>query len=174
MWSRLMRRTGSEPADARRRTVARLLRTNRSNLQALVQDYPVPVQLLAATDDSALTTRSVGPDEGLPADHIAILESGHTIHPATSLMASSRAQIRRVDLMQRPGVTSVARRAVCNPSRRSDSGPSVRRPAQRGSQAENPSSQPVASVARHVPTGAHVGKHRQARRRHDEPPACDS
>jgi pimeloyl-ACP methyl ester carboxylesterase len=35
--------------------VARLLRTNRWNLQALVQDCPVPVQLLAATDDSALT-----------------------------------------------------------------------------------------------------------------------
>lgn len=61
--------------------VARLLRTNRWNLQALVQDCPVPVQLLAATDDSALTD----PDRSvlmkrLPADHIAILESGHTIH----------------------------------------------------------------------------------------------
>jgi pimeloyl-ACP methyl ester carboxylesterase len=61
--------------------VARLLRTNRWNLQALVQDCPVPVQLLAATDDSALTD----PDRSvlmnwLPADHIAVLESGHTIH----------------------------------------------------------------------------------------------
>jgi pimeloyl-ACP methyl ester carboxylesterase len=61
--------------------VARLLRTNRWNLQALVQNCPVPVQLLAATDDSALTD----PDRSvlltrLPADHIAVLQSGHTIH----------------------------------------------------------------------------------------------
>ena len=61
--------------------VARLLRTDRWNLQALVQDCPVPVQLLAATEDSALTD----PDRSvlmhrLPADHIAVLESGHTIH----------------------------------------------------------------------------------------------
>jgi pimeloyl-ACP methyl ester carboxylesterase len=61
--------------------VARLLRTNRWDLQALVQDCPVPVQLLAATDDSALTD----PDRSvlmncLPADRIAVLESGHTIH----------------------------------------------------------------------------------------------
>jgi pimeloyl-ACP methyl ester carboxylesterase len=61
--------------------VARLLRTDRWNLQALVQDCPVPVQLLAATDDSALTNpdRSVLMNR-LPADHIAVLESGHTIH----------------------------------------------------------------------------------------------
>ena len=61
--------------------VARLLRTDRWNLQALVQDCPVPVQLLAATDDSALTDpdRSVLMNR-LPADHIAVLESGHTIH----------------------------------------------------------------------------------------------
>ena len=61
--------------------VARLLRTNRWNLQTLVQDCPVPVQLLAATDDSALTDpdRSVLMNR-LPADHIAVLESGHTIH----------------------------------------------------------------------------------------------
>ena len=61
--------------------VARLLRTDSWNLQALVQDCPVPVQLLAATDDSALTDpdRSVLMDR-LPADHIAVLESGHTIH----------------------------------------------------------------------------------------------
>ena len=61
--------------------VARLLRTNRWNLQSLVQDCPVPVQLLAATDDSALTDpdRSVLMNR-LPADHIAVLESGHTIH----------------------------------------------------------------------------------------------
>jgi pimeloyl-ACP methyl ester carboxylesterase len=61
--------------------VARLLRTDRWNLQALVQDCPVPVQLLAATDDSALTNpdRSVLMNR-LPADHIAVLERGHTIH----------------------------------------------------------------------------------------------
>jgi pimeloyl-ACP methyl ester carboxylesterase len=61
--------------------VARLLRTGRWDLQALVQDCPVPVQLLAATDDSAL----IDPDRSvlmnlLPADHVAVLESGHTIH----------------------------------------------------------------------------------------------
>ena len=61
--------------------VAGLLRTNRWNLQALVQDCPVPVQLLAATNDSALTDpdRSVLMNR-LPADHIAVLESGHSIH----------------------------------------------------------------------------------------------
>jgi pimeloyl-ACP methyl ester carboxylesterase len=61
--------------------VARLLRTNRWNLQALVCECPVPVQLLAATEDSALTNpdRSVLMDR-LPADHIVVLESGHTIH----------------------------------------------------------------------------------------------
>jgi pimeloyl-ACP methyl ester carboxylesterase len=69
--------------------VARLLRTDRWNLQALVQDCPVPVLLLAATEDSALTDpdRSVLMDR-LPPDHIAVLESGHTIHrerPALSL-----------------------------------------------------------------------------------------
>jgi pimeloyl-ACP methyl ester carboxylesterase len=61
--------------------VARLLRTGRWNLQALVQDCPVPVLLLAATDDSALTDpdRSVLMNR-LPPDHIAVLESGHRIH----------------------------------------------------------------------------------------------
>jgi pimeloyl-ACP methyl ester carboxylesterase len=61
--------------------VARLLRTDRWDLQALVQNCPVPVQLLAATNDSALTDpdRSVLMNR-LPADHIAVLESGHTIH----------------------------------------------------------------------------------------------
>jgi pimeloyl-ACP methyl ester carboxylesterase len=61
--------------------VAGLLRTDRWNLQALVQDCPVPVQLLVATEDSALTDpdRSVLMNR-LPADHIAVLESGHTIH----------------------------------------------------------------------------------------------
>ena len=61
--------------------VARLLRTDRWNLQALVQDCPVPLQLLVATEDSALTDpdRSILMNR-LPADHIAVLESGHTIH----------------------------------------------------------------------------------------------
>ena len=61
--------------------VARLLRTDRWDLQALVQVCPVPVQLLVATEDSALTDpdRSVLMSR-LPADHIAVLESGHTIH----------------------------------------------------------------------------------------------
>jgi pimeloyl-ACP methyl ester carboxylesterase len=61
--------------------VARLLRTDRWDLQALVQDCLVPVLLLAATEDSALTD----PDRSglmsrLPADHVAVLQSGHTIH----------------------------------------------------------------------------------------------
>ena len=61
--------------------VSRLLRTNRWNLQALVQECPVPMQLLAATRDSAL----IDPDRSvlmglLPADHVAVIESGHTIH----------------------------------------------------------------------------------------------
>ena len=61
--------------------VARLLRTSRWNLQALVHECPVPVQLLAATKDSAL----INPDRSvlmgrLAADRIAIIESGHTIH----------------------------------------------------------------------------------------------
>jgi esterase len=61
--------------------VARLLRTGSWNLQALVEDCPVPVLLLAATDDSALTEpdRSVLMNR-LPADHIVVVESGHTIH----------------------------------------------------------------------------------------------
>jgi pimeloyl-ACP methyl ester carboxylesterase len=61
--------------------VARLLRTNRWNLQALVQQCPVPVQLLAATTDSALTNpdRSVLMD-WIPADQIAVVNSGHVIH----------------------------------------------------------------------------------------------
>lgn len=61
--------------------VAHLLRTNRWNLQRLMNDCPVPVQLLAATVDSALTNpdRSVLIDR-LPADHVAVIDSGHTIH----------------------------------------------------------------------------------------------
>ena len=61
--------------------VARLLRTKRWDLQALLRDCPVPVQLLVATDDSALTDpdRSVLMDR-LPDDHVAVIESGHTIH----------------------------------------------------------------------------------------------
>jgi pimeloyl-ACP methyl ester carboxylesterase len=61
--------------------VTRLLRTNRWDLQALVASCPVPVKLLAATEDSALTD----PDRSvlisrLPADQVAVLASGHTIH----------------------------------------------------------------------------------------------
>ena len=61
--------------------VARLLRTDRWDLQALVAECPVPVQLLAATEDSALTD----PDRSallarLPADQVAVIASGHAIH----------------------------------------------------------------------------------------------
>jgi len=61
--------------------VTRLLRTNWWDLQALVKNCPAPLQLLAATHDSALTD----PDRSvlmnwLPADHVAVLEGGHTIH----------------------------------------------------------------------------------------------
>jgi pimeloyl-ACP methyl ester carboxylesterase len=61
--------------------VSRLLRANRWNLQGLVNDCPVPVQLLAATKDSALTN----PDRAflmdrLPDDHVTVVDSGHTIH----------------------------------------------------------------------------------------------
>jgi pimeloyl-ACP methyl ester carboxylesterase len=61
--------------------VAQLLRTNRWNLQELVAGCPVPVQLLAATEDSAL----IDPDRSLimdrlPANQIAVISSGHTIH----------------------------------------------------------------------------------------------
>ena len=61
--------------------VTRLLRTNRWNLQALVQECPVPVQLLVATSDSALTNpdRSVLMD-WIPTDQIAVVDSGHVIH----------------------------------------------------------------------------------------------
>ena len=61
--------------------VTGLLRSNRWNLQGLVNECPVPVQLLAATKDSALTNpdRSVVMDR-LPADHVAVIDSGHTIH----------------------------------------------------------------------------------------------
>ncbi len=61
--------------------VTRLLRTNRWDLQALVKNCPVPVQLLVATENSALTD----PDRSalmqrLPADHVAVLTCGHDIH----------------------------------------------------------------------------------------------
>ena len=61
--------------------VAKLLRTDRWDLQALVADCPVPIQLLAATQDSALRDpdRSVLMDR-LPADQVVNIESGHTIH----------------------------------------------------------------------------------------------
>ena len=61
--------------------VTRLLRTSRWDLPALVGECPVPVQLLAATRDSALTD----PDRSvlmgrLAANHVAVVDSGHTIH----------------------------------------------------------------------------------------------
>jgi pimeloyl-ACP methyl ester carboxylesterase len=61
--------------------VARFLRTQRWDLQALVQGCPVPVQLLAATEGTTLhdPDRSVLMDR-LPAEHIAVIESGHIIH----------------------------------------------------------------------------------------------
>jgi len=61
--------------------VAQLLRTGSWDLQALVAGCPVPLQLLVATEDSALLSpdRSVLMDR-LPADHVVVIESGHTIH----------------------------------------------------------------------------------------------
>lgn len=61
--------------------VTQLLRASRWDLPSLVRGCPIPVHLLAATTDSALTE----PDrsavlEALPADRIAILASGHSIH----------------------------------------------------------------------------------------------
>jgi pimeloyl-ACP methyl ester carboxylesterase len=61
--------------------VTQLLRTDRWDLQTLVAACPVPVQLLAATQDSALGN----PDRPvlidlLPDDHVAVIEGGHTIH----------------------------------------------------------------------------------------------
>jgi esterase len=61
--------------------VSQLLRTERWNLHSLVSSCPVPVQLLAATEDSALgdPDRSALMDR-LPAEHVTVIESGHTIH----------------------------------------------------------------------------------------------
>ena len=61
--------------------VADMLRTERWDLQALVAKCPVPVQLLAAMRDSALSDpdRSVLLEQ-LGDDHVVVLESGHTIH----------------------------------------------------------------------------------------------
>jgi pimeloyl-ACP methyl ester carboxylesterase len=61
--------------------VTQLLRTSHWDLQVLVHECPVPVQLLAATQNTTLTD----PDRAalisrLPAEHIAVIESGHTIH----------------------------------------------------------------------------------------------
>lgn len=61
--------------------IARFLSTARWDLQDLVQKCPVPVQLLAATKDSALNE----PDRSalisrLPADHVTMVDSGHGIH----------------------------------------------------------------------------------------------
>lgn len=61
--------------------VTGLLRSDRWNLQALVRDCPVPVQLLAATDSSALgdPDRSVLMEE-LPDGQVVVIKSGHGIH----------------------------------------------------------------------------------------------
>jgi pimeloyl-ACP methyl ester carboxylesterase len=61
--------------------VTRLLKTNRWDLQALVNDCPVPIQLLVASENSALRDpdRSALMDR-LPPDHVAVLECGHDIH----------------------------------------------------------------------------------------------
>jgi pimeloyl-ACP methyl ester carboxylesterase len=61
--------------------VAQLLRTGGWDLQALVAGCPVPLQLLVATEDSALLSpdRSVLMDQ-LPADHVVVIKSGHNIH----------------------------------------------------------------------------------------------
>jgi pimeloyl-ACP methyl ester carboxylesterase len=61
--------------------VVRFLRTTRWEIEDLVERCPVPVSLLAATQDStlgeparsALLTR-------LPAERVAVVDSGHTIH----------------------------------------------------------------------------------------------
>ena len=62
------------------RTV-RFLRTTRWDVQDLVERCPVPVQLLAATQGSTLTepARSALMSR-LPAEHVAVLDSGHAIH----------------------------------------------------------------------------------------------
>lgn len=62
-------------------TVGQLLRTNRWDLQALVAECPVPVHLLAATDNTAL----IEPDrtalfDALGPDHSVVIKSGHSIH----------------------------------------------------------------------------------------------
>ena len=51
--------------------VAGLLRTDRWNLQALVQNCPVPVQPLAATNDSALTD----PDRSVLLNRLPLITS---------------------------------------------------------------------------------------------------
>jgi len=61
--------------------VARFLRTNRWDIQALVAASPVRVSLLAATDHTALTE----PDRSslldrLSKERVAVIESGHSIH----------------------------------------------------------------------------------------------
>jgi pimeloyl-ACP methyl ester carboxylesterase len=61
--------------------VARLLRTERWDLQALVDECPVPVHLLAATQDSALTEPDRSAVMGLlAAGQTAVIEGGHSIH----------------------------------------------------------------------------------------------
>ena len=61
--------------------VTRFIRTARWDVQELVQKCPVPVSLLAATQGSTLGE----PDRSalmsrLPAGHVAVIDSGHTIH----------------------------------------------------------------------------------------------
>ena len=61
--------------------VVPFLRTARWDLQDLVEKCLVPVQLLAATQGSTLSE----PDRSalmsrLPADHVVVIDSGHTIH----------------------------------------------------------------------------------------------
>jgi len=62
-------------------TVGRFLRTNRWDLQALVAECPVPVHLLAATDNTALIEPArTALLEALPPHHSVVISSGHSIH----------------------------------------------------------------------------------------------
>jgi pimeloyl-ACP methyl ester carboxylesterase len=61
--------------------VVRFLRAARWDIQDLVERCPVPVQLLVATQGSALVepARSATMSR-LPDEHVAVIDSGHTIH----------------------------------------------------------------------------------------------
>ena len=61
--------------------VVRFLRTSSWDVQELVERCPVPVSLLAATQGSTLgePARSALLSR-LPAEHVAVVDSGHTIH----------------------------------------------------------------------------------------------